>query len=63
MTDPFYVSEAHVERLRGVHRRIRLASGDTFEVGVHGSIKEHYGLDDEPDRALPVDYVTGAAGA
>lgn len=63
MTAPFYVAEARVERLHGVHRRIRLATGDTFEVGVHGAIKAHYRLDDAEDRALPVDFVTGAAGA
>ena len=58
----FYVAEARVERVEGVHRRITLSTGDTFDVGVHGAIKAHYGIEGE-DRALPVDYVTGAAGA
>lgn len=61
MTGSFYTAEAKVERVEGAHRRITLATG-TFDVGVHGAIKEHYGID-EPDRALPVDFVTGAAGA
>ncbi|MGK7311441.1 MAG: hypothetical protein ACN0LA_04320 [Candidatus Longimicrobiales bacterium M2_2A_002] len=62
MGEAFYVAEARVERVAGVHRRIRLGTGDTFEVGVHGAIKEHYNLEG-PDRPLPVDFVTGAAGA
>lgn len=62
MADPFYVAEAQVERIRGVHRRITLSTGDTFDVGVHGAIKAHYNIEG-PDRALPVDFVTGAAGA
>ena len=63
MSEGFYTAEARVERVEGVHRRITLATGDTFDVGVHGAIKEHYRLHDEEDRSLPVDYVTGAAGA
>ena len=62
MTESFYTAEARVERVKGVHRRIALATGDTFDVGVHGSIKAHYNLEG-PDRPLPVDFVTGAAGA
>ncbi len=63
MSDAFYTVEAEIEKVAGVHRRVRLPSGDAFDVGVHGAIKEHYGLHDEPDRPLPVDYLVGAAGA
>lgn len=63
MSDSFYTVEAVVEKIEGVHRRVRLPSGGAFDVGVHGVIKDHYGLADEPDRPLPVDYVVGAAGA
>lgn len=59
----FYTTEADIRKLAGVRRRIRLLSGPGFEVGVHGPIKEHYGLEDEPDRPLPVDYVVGAGAA
>ncbi len=62
MGEAFYVAEARVDRVEGVHRRIRLATGDTFDVGVHGAIKAHYNIEG-PDRSLPVDFVTGAAGA
>ena len=61
MTGSFYTARARVERVEGAHRRVTL-SVDTFDVGVHGAIKEHYNLEG-PDRALPVDFVTGAAGA
>ncbi len=63
MSDAFYTAEATIEKVAGVHRRVRLTSGPAFDVGVHGAIKDHYGLTDEPDRPLPVDYVVGAAGA
>ncbi|NIP83554.1 MAG: hypothetical protein GWM90_31745 [Gemmatimonadetes bacterium] len=63
MTESFYTVETEIEKVSGVHRRVTLAPGGEFEVGVHGAIKTHYGLADEPDRPLPVDYVVGAAGA
>lgn len=64
MSDAFYTAEAEVEKVAGVHRRVRLpASGVSFDVGVHGAIKEHYKLTREADRPLPVDYLVGAAGA
>lgn len=63
MSDSFYTAEATIEKVAGVHRRVTLASGHAFDVGVHGAIKEHYGLTDEPDRPLPVDYLVGATGA
>lgn len=60
---PFYTAHARVRKVRGVHRRITLDDGTSVDVGVHGSIKAHYGLDAEPDLPLPVDLVVGAAGA
>lgn len=63
MSEPFYTVEARVRKVAGVHRRVSLPSGDTFDVGVHGAIKEHYGLHGETDRPLPVDYLVGSAGA
>ncbi|MGH7482870.1 MAG: hypothetical protein ACRELV_12000 [Longimicrobiales bacterium] len=57
----FYVSRCEVRKVKGVHRRARLATGHDIEFGVHGPIKEHYGLD-SPDRPLPVDYIVAATG-
>jgi uncharacterized OsmC-like protein len=62
MNEAFYTVEADVEKVAGTHRRVHLAAGARFDVGVHGAIKEHYGIREE-DRPLPVDYVVGAAGA
>jgi hypothetical protein len=56
MTDPFYVSHARVEKIDGVHRRAHLEVGTTFDIGVHGAIKEHYRIDAK-NLPLPVDYV------
>lgn len=63
MNEPFYTAQARIEKVEGVHRTVSLATGDSFDVGVHGTIKEHYRLQGEPDRPLPVDYLVGATGA
>lgn len=62
MSDPVYVSRCKVEKVKGVHRKAHLASGASTEYGVHGPIKEHYNLHDEPDLPLPVDHVVAATG-
>lgn len=61
MNHPLYISEARVEKVRGVTRRAFLADGTEVVFGVHGPIKELYGLTREPDLPLPVDYVVAAA--
>lgn len=63
MTESFYTARAEIRKVESVHRTVTLATGDSFDVGVHGAIKTHYRLDREPDRPLPVDYLVGAAGA
>ncbi|HEX7050250.1 MAG TPA: hypothetical protein VF188_08630 [Longimicrobiales bacterium] len=62
MSDPFYIARARVEKVRGVHRRARLEVGGEFEMGVHGPVKTHYRLLDQPDLPLPVDYIVAATG-
>ena len=60
MTEPFYISRASVEKVHGVHRRAHIATGVTFEFGVHGAIKEYYKLVDARDLPLPVDFVVAS---
>lgn len=62
MSEPLYTARATVARVEGVHRRCTIATGVTFDIGVHGSIKTHYRLDDARDLPLPVDYVVAATG-
>ncbi len=63
MSEPFYVTSAEITKVAGVHRRAILDAGEVvLELGVHGPIKEHFGLEDQPDLPLPVDYVVAAAG-
>ncbi|MDH5642592.1 MAG: hypothetical protein OEY63_00195 [Gemmatimonadota bacterium] len=59
MSDPIYVSRAEIEKVEGVHRRAHLEAGVSVEMGVHGSIKQHYKLRG-PDLPLPVDFVVAA---
>jgi hypothetical protein len=61
MNDPFYRALATVRKVEGVHRSAGIATGVRFEMGVHGSIKEHYGLEGK-DLPLPVDYIVAATG-
>jgi hypothetical protein len=61
MSDPFYIAKASVEKVDGLHRRGTLEDGTTLEFGVHGAVKAHYGLDDQPSLPLPVDYMVAAA--
>lgn len=63
MTDTIYTSHARVEKVDGLHRRAGLETGVQVDFGVHGPIKEHYGLQAPQDLPLPVDYVVAATGA
>ncbi len=60
MGEPFYVSRARVDKIRGVSRLAHLEAGTTCDMGVHGAIKDYYKLHDEPNLPLPVDYIVAA---
>lgn len=61
MSDPIYLAHATVKKIEGVHRRAEIAAGVSFEMGVHGAIKEHYRLEGK-NLPLPVDYIVAATG-
>ena len=61
MSEPFYVSRSRVTKVAGVHRRAELHDGTVLELGVHGPVKLHYGLESQPNLPLPVDYLVAAA--
>lgn len=61
MSQPFYVTRSTVRKVEGVHRRARLPTGQEVDLGVHGPIKEHYGID-AVDLPLPVDYMAATTG-
>lgn len=63
MSEPFYVAQAHIHRVKGVHRRAELETGTEVDFGVHGAIKRHYKLEGAPDLPLPVDYIAAAVGS
>lgn len=65
MTEPTYVSEVRIERLRGPLRRAHLpAEREPVMFSVHSAIAEHYGVpaDAFPPHATTLDYVVAAAG-
>lgn len=61
MSEPIYVSRSTVRKVAGVRRLAELEDGTEVEFGVHGPIKEQYGLQAEPDLPLPVDFVVASA--
>jgi len=63
MTDSVYTARSSVAKVAGVHRRATLADRWEVDFGVHGPVKQHFGLTDEPDLALPVDHLVAAAAA
>jgi hypothetical protein len=61
MNEPFYIARSSVTKVAGVHRRAELHDGTVLEMGVHGPVKLHYGLDSQANLPLPVDYLVAAA--
>jgi hypothetical protein len=61
MNDMPYRATAMVEHIGELHRRARLATGESFEIGVHGPIREFYRLHPSRELPLPVDYIVASA--
>ena len=59
MTEPLYISRVSVETAGPMHRRAVLPTGATVDMGVHGPVAAHYGIDAAP-RPLPVDYIVAS---
>lgn len=62
MNESFYTARATLEAVGHLHRRARLESGATIEMGVHEPVVTLFGLKPERELPLPVDYVVAAAG-
>jgi hypothetical protein len=62
MSDPLYLAHATIDRLGSLHRRARLETGETFDMGVHGAIVPFFRLEPERELPLPVDYIVAATG-
>ena len=62
MTEPFYVSRSTLETAGVLHRRARLATGESLDMGVHGPIAAHWKLAPPRPLPLPVDYIVAATG-
>lgn len=60
MTEPFYISRSSLEKLGPLHRRARLATGETFDMGVHGPVVGLFRLAPDRELPLPVDYIVAA---
>lgn len=63
MSEPLYTARAEIRKVDGHHRRARIATDVVVDFGVHGPIKDHFGLDSRKNLPLPVDYIAAATGA
>ncbi len=54
-----YISRASVQKVEGVHRRATIATGATFDMGVHGPVASHFRIDARA-LPLPVDYIVAS---
>ena len=54
-----YRATSKVEKVEGAHRRATIATGATFDMGVHGPVAAHFKIDSKP-LPLPVDYIVAA---
>lgn len=62
MTDSLYTSRCTLEPVGPLHRRARLGTGETIDMGVHGPIVELFRLAPDHPLPLPVDYIVAATG-
>lgn len=61
--DIVYTADIRIERKKGPHRHAWLPAHDgVVEFGVHGAIKEHYGVEPEREITTTLDYVMAATG-
>ena len=63
MAEVVYTADIRIERIEGPYRRAWLPAHEgAVEFGVHGAIKEHYGVEPEREITTTLDYVMAAAG-
>ena len=63
MTEPTYTSRIHIDRIKGPIRHAYVTPfTEPIRFGVHGAIKQFYGV--EPDEELPatLDHIIAAVG-
>jgi len=62
MNEPFYRARAGLEIVGPLHRRARLATGESFDIGVHEPVVSLFRLAPPRELPLPVDYIVAATG-
>ena len=63
MTQPIYTSRISIERIKGPLRQAFIQPfHEPVRFGVHGGIKEFYGVEPEEDVPATLDYMIAAIG-
>lgn len=64
MSNVVYTSRLRIERVKGPIRQAFLEGFDTpIRFGVHGGIKEFYGVDPDEDVPATLDHIVASVGA
>lgn len=63
MADPIYTSRVRIERVKGPIRRAFIEPfAEPVRFGVHGAIKQFYGVEPEEEVPSTLDYMIAAVG-
>lgn len=63
MADPVYTSRVRIERIKGPIRHAYIAPFEApLRFGVHGGIKQFYGVEPDEDIPATLDHIVAAVG-
>ena len=64
MSDPVYTSRVGIDRIKGLIRHAYVQPfTDPIRFGVHGSIKQFYGVESAEELPATLDHMVAAIGA
>lgn len=63
MSEPIYTSHVRIEKVKGPIRRAFIHPfQEPVRFGVHGAVKEFYGVQPEEEIPATLDYIVAAVG-
>ena len=63
MSEPLYTSRVRIERINGPIRHAYVAPfSEPIRFGVHGAVKQFYGVEPEEELPATLDHIVAAVG-
>jgi hypothetical protein len=63
MSEPLYTSRVRIERINGPIRHAYVAPfSEPIRFGVHGGVKQFYGVEPEEELPATLDHIVAAVG-